>query len=306
MTGFVLRRILYVFPLLLGVYTVTFIVFNVAGGNPAYTMAGKNASAAEIAQIEKRYGLDRPLPVRYVDGLWKFLKCDFGRSYRRDRPIGEMIRSGMGYSLALAVPAFFIGLVVSIFLAMIAAFFVNSFIDRTITLTCIIGMNFSMLIYIIVGQYVLAYQLRWFPVMGYAGVRYYALPVLISVAAGLGWSVRFYRTVFLEETRRDYVTTAYAKGLPTRVVMFKHILRNALIPVVTQVVISIPFLYTGSLLLESYFGIPGLGRAMVDALNSSDWPVLQAFTFIGAVLYILANLASDLCYALVDPRVTLR
>ena len=166
-------------------------------------------------------------------------------------------------------------------------------------------MSINYLVWIIVGQYLLGYKLGWFPVWGFESWRFLVLPVIIGVVSGLGGGLRFYRTVMLDEMYKDYVRTAFAKGVSKRGVLFKHVLKNAMIPIVTNVVIAIPFLYTGSLLLESFFGIPGLGYLGINAINSSDVDVVRAIVLIGAILFVVANLLTDLCYALVDPRVKL-
>ncbi|MCZ2110465.1 MAG: ABC transporter permease, partial [Dehalococcoidia bacterium] len=212
----------------------------------------------------------------------------------------------IGPSLTLTVPIFVIGLIVAIALSLVCAFFRDSWLDRFFVVFGVALMSVNYLVWIIVGQYLMAYQWGWFPVWGFESMAYLLLPVLIGVFSGLGSDLRFYRTIMLDEMYREYVRTAFAKGVGRGGVLFRHVLKNAMITVVTNVVIAIPFLYTGSLLLESFFGIPGLGYLGINAINSSDVDVIRAIVLIGSVLYVLANLATDLCYALVDPRVKLK
>ena len=167
-------------------------------------------------------------------------------------------------------------------------------------------MSINYLVYIVAGQYFLAYKNGLFPVWGYESARYLALPVLIGVISGLGSNIRFYRTIMLDEMYKDYVRTAFAKGVSKPRVLFVHVLKKAMIPIITNVVIAIPFLYTGSLLLESFFGIPGLGYLGINAILSSDIDVVRALVLIGAMLFVVSNLLTDICYAAADPRVKLK
>jgi peptide/nickel transport system permease protein len=217
-----------------------------------------------------------------------------------------MIRDGILPSLSLTVPMFIVGLLVSISLALICAFYRDTLIDRTFVLVSVVLMSVNYLVWIVLGQYILGYSLRVFPVWGYESARYLLLPCIIGVVSGLGANLRFYRTVMLDEMYRDYVRTAFAKGVSKSGVLFKHVLKNAMIPILTSVVMAIPFLYTGSILLETFFGIPGLGRMGINAINSSDFDVVKALVMIGAVIYLIASLITDICYAMVDPRIKLK
>ena len=213
-------------------------------------------------------------------------------------------------SLSLTVPLFLIELPLAIGLALLVAFLRETYVDRLGVALCVLAMSVSVLLYIVGGQYLLGKVLRWFPISGFdlrpaVVLRFLALPVWIGVMAGLGEGIRFYRTVFVEEVGRDHVRTARAKGCSEGRVMTRHVLRNALIPILTQVVVAIPFLFTGSLLLESFFGIPGLGSLTVDAINANDFATLRVMVFIGSLLFILGQILTDLSYALVDPRVRL-
>lgn len=238
--------------------------------------------------------------------LRQIVSFDFGRSDATNQKISTMILEGIFPSLALTVPIFVIGLVLSVSIALVCAFFRDTFIDRFLVILCVVFMSVSYLVWIIGGQYFFAYRLGWFPIWGFESARYIFLPVIIGVLSGLGGSIRFYRTIMLDEMYKDYVRTAAAKGVGNSGILFRHVLKNAMIPILTSVVMTIPFLYTGSLLLESFFGIPGLGRMSFNAINSSDFDVIKAVVFIGAVIYVFANLLTDICYALVDPRVRLK
>lgn len=243
---------------------------------------------------------------QFVHYLGQIVRLDLGKSSQTDQPIGQMLRAGVGPSLTLTVPIFVIGLVVAICLSLICAFFRNTWLDRFFVVFGVALMSINYLVWIIVGQYLLAFRWGWFPVWGYESMAYLILPIIIGVVSGLGTDLRFYRTVMLDEMYKEYVRTAFAKGVSRRGVLFKHVLKNAMITVLTNVVIAIPFLYTGSLLLESFFGIPGLGYLGINAINSSDVDVIRAIVLIGSVLYVVANLLTDICYAWVDPRVKLK
>jgi peptide/nickel transport system permease protein len=247
-----------------------------------------------------------PLDSQFVHFLGQVVRFDLGTSAATNQRVSTMLKRGIGPSLLLTIPIFFGGLMVSIVLALLCAWQRDRWLDRTLVVTAVVLMSVNYLVWIILGQFILAYKLNWFPIWGFESWRYLLLPVLIGILSGLGGNLRFYRTVMLDEMYRDYVRTAYAKGLGPAAVLFRHVLPNAMIPIVTNTVIALPFLYTGSLLLESFFGIPGLGGMSINAINSADVDVVRGIVLIGAVLYMGANLLTDLCYAAVDPRVTLR
>jgi peptide/nickel transport system permease protein len=238
------------------------------------------------------------------------LTFDFGLSDADDSPILERIRKGVGPSLSLTVPLFVLGLLVAIPLSLLVAFFRETYIDRTGVFLCVLAMSVSTLLYIIGAQFLIGKMLRWFPISGFDPnllllPRFLAMPILVGIVSGIGSDVRFYRTAFIEESSRDFVRTARAKGASEVRIMTRHVLRNALIPILTQVVLAIPFLFTGSLLLESFFGIPGLGGITVDAIQANDFSTLRTMVFIGSLLFVLGQIATDLSYGLVDPRVRL-
>ena len=310
MANYIFRRILQAIPTLFGVTLITFILFNVVGGDPVYQMVGKGAGQKEIDALRHELGLDRPLYKQYFFYLKQIVTFDFGRSYANKQKISTMIKEGVGPSLSLAVPAFFCGSLLGIIISLFVALYRGKIFDRAVVVLTIAGMSISFLAYIIAGQYYLAYVAGLFPISGwepgFRGIPFLVLPGLIWVVVSLGSDVRFFRTVMLDEINQDYVQTAYAKGVGKYAVLFKHVLKNAMIPIITRLVIAIPFLYTGSLLLENFFSIPGLGSMSINAINSSDFPVIKAITFIGALLYVLGNILTDICYVLVDPRVRLK
>ena len=310
MIGYIIRRVLYTIPLLFGVALVVFIIFNVACPNPVYMFLGKNATPQEVKLLEHELGLDKPLYAQFLDFLKQVITFDYGRSFQTKEKISSIIKRGIIPSLCLSVPAFISGTLLGIFLGIICAYFHNTIIDRFLVIFSVLGMSVSSLAFILLGQYFLAFKWDIFPISGYEpgfkAIKYLALPWIIWISLSIGSEVRFYRTVMLNEIKQDYVRTAYAKGLPVYQVLFKHILPNALIPIITRVVIAIPFLYTGSLLLENFFSIPGLGNLQINAILNNDWPVIKALTMVGSMLYIFANLISDILYALVDPRVKLK
>ncbi|MBI5394984.1 MAG: ABC transporter permease [Verrucomicrobia bacterium] len=323
MTAYIIRRLLTVIPITLGVLLLVFFIYRVIGGDPAARLAGKNATPQKIEQIRKQYGFDKPKffnwqeaaktgsPAAAFDSqFWhlvgQFAQLDFGKSLQSNQRISRMLADGVVPSLCVTTPIFLVELSVAIALALICAFYRGTRIDRTFVVVSIVAMSISGLVYIMMGQYFFAFRLRWFPVWGFESPAFLLLPVAIGVIAGIGGSLRFYRTIMLDEMYQDYVRTAFAKGCSQREVLFKHVLKNAAIPILTNVVVAIPFLYTGSLMLESFFGIPGLGRMTVDAIYTGDEPVLFAMVFIGSVIFVIANLVTDLLYTWADPRIRLQ
>jgi peptide/nickel transport system permease protein len=308
MAKYIARRVLYMIPILFGVTLVTFLLFNVAGGDPAAQAAGRYATPEQIQSMRVEMGLDQPLVLQYFTMVKQIFTLDWGRSWSSKQKISDLILSGIGPSLSVTLPAFVISLVVSVLLAMLMANKRNSFFDKSLLIICLAAISISSVVYVLAGQYFISYKLGWFPISGwdpsFAGRwQYVSLPILIMVTLSVGGDILFYRTVFLEEMYQDYVRTARAKGLPERNILFKQILRNALIPIITLVVLQVPFLILGSLLIESYFGVPGLGGLIFQAIQEADFPVIKAMTIMSAVLYIVLQLVSDVLYAWVDPKV---
>ncbi len=325
MMAYIIRRVLYTIPLVLGVCVFTFLLFDVAFPPKARAVQelGRHANEKQIQNLIHTRGWDKGLfwhgeakgferltDTRFVNHMKKLLLFRFGRTQKTHEEIGRKIREGMVPSLTLTVPIFVLGLVVGICLSLGVAYFRATYLDLGAVVVCVGFMSISILVYIIAGQLLLAQYMRSFPIYGYAGgahaARFLILPILIAVVKGLGGDVRFYRTILLEEITRDYVRTARAKGLGERLILFKHVLKNAMIPVLTRTVLAIPFLFMGSLLLENFFGIPGLGNMTVEAVANGDTQVMAAMVYLGALLFALGNLLTDISYTLVDPRVRLR
>jgi peptide/nickel transport system permease protein len=311
MTGYVVRRLLYVIPLVLGVALIVSLIFN-SGlfGDPAQTMLGKHATADAIEKLREDMGLNKAWYEQYWDYLQSLWTLDFGRSHQYKVRISEMLVRGAVPSLTITLPAFAIATTIAVSLSLLCAAFRGKAIDRSILVAAVGLMSVSSLVYIIFGQYFLAHKLDiGLPVQGYergpGALRFVILPIIIFVFLTIGPDLRFYRTAMLEEIKQDYVRTARAKGVSERVVLFRHVLRNGMIPILTRVVVELPFLFLGSLLLERFFSIPGLGGMTITGVLTNDLPVLRAMTFIFAVLLVVGNLLTDIAYTIVDPRVRL-
>ncbi len=311
MFKYVTRRLLYMIPIMFGVTLLTFLLFNVVGGDPAAQAAGRHASAEQIEVIRRELGLNGSLIQQYLFFLKQIFTLDFGRSWSTKQQILTMFREGVGPSLSLTLPAFLLAQVITISVALMLARYRGTVFDKMTKISSLALLSLSSLVYILWGQYVLAFQFGWFPISGWDSSfvgrwEFLGLPILIFVLLSLGGNILFYRSVFLDEIYHDYVRTARAKGLSDKAILFKHVLRNAMIPIITRVVLQMPFLILGSLLLESFFGIPGIGGIVVQAIQNSDFPVIKAMTFLSAVLYMIFQLFSDVLYAVVDPKVQLR
>ena len=312
MLAYTLRRLWQFIPTLAGVVLLVFFLFNWIGGDPAYLLAGKISNPTTIENIRKQLGVDQPYTVQ----LWIFVKQilsgDFGVSWNTNESVTNIFKTRLGPSLTVLVPLLLISTLLSMAAAMLVAYVRGSLTDRAVMVGCTVAQSISILVYILVFQYVLAYQLGWFPVQGWGVTfadnlfRYAMLAIIVGVAVSLAPDIRLYRTFFLDEINQDYVRTARAKGVSEKKVMMKHVLRNAMIPIFTNIGISLPGIFVGSFLLEVFFSIPGLGREIYLAVNRSDYPVIQAVTIYLAVLTMLINLAADVLYSFVDPRIQLR
>jgi peptide/nickel transport system permease protein len=311
MTRYILRRLLYTIPVILGVSLIIFVLFNLVSGDPTALLLGKNATAKQMIELREQLGLNKSLWAQYFDVVKSAFTFDFGRSWQSKQEIMHMIKMGAYPSLVLSIPAFTISTILSILISLVVAYYRGKGIDLFIRVMCIAGMSISSLVYILVFQWYFAYHLGWFEISGFEEgfpnfIPYIALPAIIWIVLSLGPDVRFFRTVILDEIYQDYVRTARAKGLGEKTILLKHVLRNAMIPIITYVVIQLPFLILGALLLESFFGIPGLGGLTLNALNSSDFPVVKAMAILSSVAYILFGLLTDVLYTVADPRVKLK
>ena len=299
-------------PTLAGVILLIFFLFKFFGGDPAQILAGQVASQEQIDAIRRELGLDRPWYVQlgiFVKDIFAF---DFGKSWMTREQVADIFLTRLPATLTITIPILLLEVALAVPIAMLVAYYRGTLLDRVLMAICVGAMSISFLVYIIVGQYVLAFQLGWFPVQGWSdsiwrNVFVYApLPILLAALVGLAPQTRLYRSFFLDETKNDYVRTARAKGLSERALMRRHVLPNALVPVLTNVSLLLPGVFVGSFLLEIFFSIPGLGREIYLAVNRSDYPVIQAFTVYLAILTMFINLGADVLYRLVDPRIQLK
>lgn len=324
MLNYIIRRILYAIPILIGVNLVTFMLFfvvNTPDDMARMQLGTKHVTDEAILKWKQARGYDKPLiyhdaapgTQKLTDTIFfekslAMFAFDFGRA-DDGRDIALEIQNRMWPSLAIALPVFLLGLLAYITFALLMVFFRATYIDFWGVVLCVALMSISSLFYIIGGQFLISKLWHWVPISGYSSNidawRFLFLPVLIGVISGAGANSRWYRTIFLEEMNREYVRTARAKGLPERVVLFRHVLKNAMIPILTGAVVVIPLLFLGGLITESFFGIPGLGSYTIDAIQSQDFAVVRAMVFLGSLLYIAGLLLTDLSYTLVDPRVRL-
>ncbi|MBI4997346.1 MAG: ABC transporter permease [Rhodocyclales bacterium] len=322
MLAYIVRRLLYAVPILIGVNLITFALFfvvNTPDDMARMQLGVKRVTPEAIEKWKVERGYDQPLfwnggaaglgkateTIFYRKSVRMFV-FDFGRA-DDGRDIAREITMRMGPSLAVALPVFLLGLFATISFALLLVYFRASYLDAAGVVACVAMMSISGLFYIIGGQWLVSKIWHLVPISGYAegltAGKFLVLPVLIGVIGGIGSGTRWYRTIFLEEIGKDYVRTARAKGLSERLVLFRHVLRNALIPILTGVVVVIPTLFMGSLLIESFFGIPGLGSYTIDAINAQDFAVVRSMVFIGSCLYIVGLLLTDISYTLVDPRI---
>jgi len=313
MLRYVIRRVLETVPTTIGIVLLAFALFNVVGGSPAEAVLGKNASAESIAKFNHKWGYDKPLFIgdgnvfdsQFCKFVGDLLHGDFGYSLENHEPVIDVLKRGVGPSLSLTVPILVGCVALGLMLAMLAALYRGRAVDRAILVGSTVLMSVNYVIWVLAGQFFLSYKAGLFPVWGYENAFYLALPVMIGVLSSVGTDVRFFRTAVLDEIYKPYVLTARAKGLSRSAIMLRHVLRNALIPILAYVSLSIPYLFTGSLLLESFFGIPGLGSVSINAIHSSDMAVVRTTVVLGALIYQFVNLVTDLLYGLVDPRVRL-
>ena len=326
MINYLIRRVLYAIPILIGVNVITFALFffvNTPDDMARMQLGQKRVTEEAVRKWKEERGYDRPLFVnsaaqgigRLTDTIFftksvKMFALDFGRAEADGRDIGHEIHSRMWPSFAIALPVFLVGMLTYITAALLMAFFRGSYIDFAGVVLCVFAMSVSGLFYIIGGQYLISKLWNLVPISGYgagpSAWKFLVLPVIIGIIAGVGASARWYRTIFLEEINRDYVRTARAKGLSELRVLFKHVLHNAMIPILTGAVVAIPLLFLGSLITESFFAIPGLGSYTIDAINNQDFSVVRAMVFLGSVLYIVGLILTDISYTIADPRVRLQ
>ncbi|MEQ1518192.1 MAG: ABC transporter permease [Usitatibacteraceae bacterium] len=337
MGAYIVRRLWQMIPTLGGVVLLIFFLFNWVGGDPALVLAGKITNAEQIENIRKQLGVDQSYPVQLgyftfeiatgftctyksftnperdkptADG--KKPECQSVRSWATNEAVPNILVTRVGPTLTIMIPVLILETILGVILAIGVAYVRGTLTDRAVMMVCTVAMSISFLVYIIVAQYIFGFQLGWFPVQGWSDsftknlLAYAPLPILLAVFVGLAPALRLYRSFFLDEVNQDYVRTARAKGLGEKTVMMKHVLRNAMIPILTNVGISLPGIFVGSFLLETFFSIPGLGREILTAVNRSDFPVIKAATVYLAIVTMLVNLGVDVLYKAVDPRVVLK
>ena len=312
MAAYLIRRLWQMVPTLAGVVLLVFFLFKYFGGDPAEILGGLNASPEQVNAIREQLGLNKPV----WEQLWIFVKqilsFDWGRSWATNESVAHLFATRLPATLTVMTPILILQVLLAIPFALAVAYVRGSLTDRAIMVLTTVALSISFLVYVIVGQYVFAFQLGWFPVQGWTDSfwanlsRFAPLPVLLATMVSLSPQTRLYRTFFLDEIGQDYVRTARAKGLTERTILLKHVLRNAMIPILTNVAVELPGIFVGSFLIEVFFSIPGLGRETLLAVNRSDYPVIQAVTIYLAVITMGINLLTDLAYKLVDPRVVLK
>jgi peptide/nickel transport system permease protein len=311
MTAYILRRLWQMVPTLAGVILLIFFLFKFFGGDPAQILAGQVASQEQIDSIRQQLGLERSWYVQLGIFVRDIFTFDFGRSWMTREQVSDIFLTRLPATLTITIPILLLEVSLAIPIAMLVAYHRGTLLDRLVMTICVAAMSISFLVYIIVGQYLLGFELGWFPVQGWSDsfwrnlLTYAPLPILLATLVSLAPQTRLYRSFFLDETKSDYVRTARAKGLSDAAILRRHVLPNAMVPVLTNVALLLPGVFVGSFLLEIFFSIPGLGREVYIAVNRSDYPVIQAFTVYLAVLTMLINLGADLLYRLVDPRIEL-
>lgn len=324
MIAYIIRRLLYAIPILIGVNLLTFALFFVVNSPDDMArmhLGDKYVTEEAIKNWKESLGYDKPLfwngdaqglnkltdTIFYTKSI-KLFVFDFGQS-DNGRNIAHDISQRMWPSLAIAIPSLLVGLLINITFALTMVFFRATYIDRAGVVLCVVMLSISSLFYIIGGQFLAGKLLKLVPISGYdtgfEAIKFLILPVIISIVYSIGSGSRWYRTIFLEESGKEYVRTARAKGLTEKNVMGRHVLHNALIPILTGVVVLLPMLFLGSLIIESFFGIPGLGSYTIDAINQQDFAIVRSMVYLGSVLYIIGLLLTDISYTIVDPRVRL-
>jgi len=310
--SYFLRRILQMIPTLIGVVLLVFFLFKYFGGDPAEILGGLQATPEQIESIRTELGLNEPVHVQLWMFVTKVVTFDWGSSWATREPVLNIFQSRLPATLTVMIPILLLEVALGIVAGMAVAYVRGSLTDRIVMIICTIAMSISFLVYVILGQYLFAFQLGWFPVQGWSSslatnlMKFAPLPVFLAVLVSLGPFTRLYRSFFLDEINQDYVRTARAKGVDENRILFVHVLRNALIPILTNVATNLPGVFIGSFLIEVFFSIPGLGREVYTAVNRSDYPVIEAVTVYLAVLTMAINLLTDLLYKLVDPRVVLK
>ncbi|PZP30158.1 MAG: peptide ABC transporter permease [Roseateles depolymerans] len=312
MAAYLIRRLWQMIPTLLGVVLLVFFLFKYFGSDPAIILGGLNASPEQIDAIREQLGLNKPVWEQLLIFVKQIVTFDWGKSWATNESVASLFATRLPATLTVTVPILLLEVLLAIPFALLVATVRGSLTDRTVMVCTTVAVSISLLVYVILAQYLFAFRLGWFPVQGWTSshwtnlTTYAPLPVLVAAMVSLAPQIRLYRSFFLDEIGHDYVRTARAKGLTERAILLKHVLRNAMIPILTNVAVLLPGVLVGSFLIEVFFSIPGLGRELLLAVNRGDYPVIQAFAIYLAVLTMVVNLVVDLLYKLVDPRVVLK
>ncbi len=312
MAAYLIRRLWQMIPTLLGVVLLVFSLFKYFGSDPAIILGGLNASPEQIASIREQLGLNKPVWEQLLIFLKQIVTFDWGKSWATNEAVSNLFATRLPATLTVTLPILVLEVLLAIPFAMAVAAVRGSLTDRAVMVCSTVAVSISLLVYVILAQYIFAFRLGWFPVQGWTSstwtnlTTYAPLPVLVAVAVSMAPQIRLYRSFFLDEIGHDYVRTARAKGLTEGTVLLKHVLRNTMIPILTNVSVLLPGVLVGSFLIEVFFSIPGLGRELLLAVNRGDYPVIQAFAIYLAALTMTVNLVVDILYKLVDPRVVLK
>jgi peptide/nickel transport system permease protein len=312
MAAYLIRRLWQMIPTLLGVVLLVFFLFKYFGSDPAIILGGLNASPEQIESIREQLGLNKPVWEQLLIFIQQIVTFDWGKSWATNESVANLFATRLPATLTVTVPILILEVALAIPFALAVATVRGSLTDRAVMVCTTVAVSISLLVYVILAQYIFAFRLGWFPVQGWTGshwtnlTTYAPLPVLVAVAVSMAPQIRLYRSFFLDEIGHDYVRTARAKGMTEGTVLLKHVLRNAMIPILTNVSVLLPGVLVGSFLIEVFFSIPGLGRELLLAVNRGDYPVIQAFAIYLAALTMTVNLLVDVLYKLVDPRVVLK
>lgn len=309
---YVARKVLYAIPTLIGVSIVTFVLFYLTATPEQMArrnLSAKNPTPKQIQGWVKEHGYDKPKSEQLKKHLSELFLLRLGKSDKTNEPISDRLKAGAPVSGLISFEILLGGLISAICFALIAGYYRGTYLDNYITLICVLNISIAPPVYIITGQVLLGKLLKYFPLGGYRGGldawKFITMPGLLGIIIGLGAGVRLYRTFMLDEMNQDYVRTARAKGVGERTILFRHVLRNAAIPIITTIVLNIPFIFLGNLLLENFFGIPGLGNITADAITNQDFATIRAIVFLGTILYIIGSIFTDVMYAVADPRIRL-
>ncbi|MDR7299571.1 peptide/nickel transport system permease protein [Pelomonas aquatica] len=312
MAAYLVRRLWQMIPTLLGVVLLVFFLFKYFGSDPAIILGGLNASPEQIESIREQLGLNKPVWEQLLIFIKQIVTFDWGKSWATNESVANLFATRLPATLTVTLPILILEVALAIPFALAVATVRGSLTDRAVMVCTTVAVSISLLVYVILAQYIFAFRLGWFPVQGWTNshwtnlTTYAPLPVLVAVAVSMAPQIRLYRSFFLDEIGHDYVRTARAKGMTEGTVLLKHVLRNAMIPILTNVSVLLPGVLVGSFLIEVFFSIPGLGRELLLAVNRGDYPVIQAFAIYLAALTMTVNLVVDLLYKLADPRVVLK